>query len=581
MEEENKKSNWYSQKTSDILSELESSEKGLSSEEASIRLKKYGLNELPETKPDGLITIFIRQFKSRLIYLLLGAAGIVFLMHEWVDGLIILFVLLFNAIVGTIQAGRAQNTLLALKKFAETNATVVRDGKELILPDKQVVPGDIIILQEGEKVPADARIIESSNLRLAEAVLTGESEPVSKTIDDLKNANLSISDQKNMVFKGSNVVGGTGKAVVVETGVKTVIGEISQKITSIDTEIPLQANVRRLSHLIIFAVIILSVLIFSLGLFLGKEVEEMLKLSVAVIVSAIPEGLPIVMTLLLATGVWRMSKKNVLVKRLQAVEALGEARVIAVDKTGTITKNELVVQKIYTNGKAFNVTGVGYELQGQVEFEGEAVSAKEDPCLTLAGTVGVICSNAKLTFKEDVGKWKVGGDPTEAAMMVYSQKSGFSKDEINKQFKKIDEIPFDSKLKYHAVEAEDLESGEKIAFVAGASEILLNSSNKIFIGGKEKKLTDSQKIELTKIFESMSSEGLRVIAFAFKKTDSEKLSPDNLEDLVFVGFFGMKDAIREEVPEALRAAQSAGIKVSMITGDHKYRKSYSGRCRYL
>ncbi len=560
---------WHVGKTEDIFSRLNTSQEGLASKEALARLEKYGFNELPESKPDSLFKIFFRQFKSPLIYLLLGAAVLVLIMKEWIDGSIILFVLFFNAVVGTVQAGKAQNTLLALKRFTKTNATVIRDGKEMILPDKQIVPGDIIILQEGEKVPADARIIESSNLRLAEAVLTGESEPVSKNNEALDSDNLSTADQRNMVFKGTNVVGGNGKAVVVETGVKTVIGKISQKITAIDTEIPLQANVRSLTHLIVVTVLVISTAVFFLGMFEGRGLEEMFKLSVAILVSAIPEGLPIVMTLLVATGVWRMSKQNVLVKRLQAVEALGEAKVIAVDKTGTITRNELVVQKIYTDEKLFGVTGIGYGIEGNLQLEGESVEAENYPGLSWLGKAGVICSNARLSFAEDSKKWKVGGDPTEAAMMVFAEKAGFSKDNVWKQFKKLDEVPFNSELKYHAVEVEDFESGEKKAFLAGASEILLNLSGSIFINGKQVGLNENKRKELTDTFESMSAEGLRVIAFAFKKTDSSKLATENLKDLVFVGFLGMKDAIRPEVPEALRSARDAGIKVVMITGDHK------------
>src|SRR3989339_1598186 len=347
---------WHTKAIPEILDALHSLEHGLTTEEATGRLKEHGLNKLPEGKVDSLLVIFLRQFQSPLIYILLAASMIVFAMGETIDGSIILAVLLFNAIVGTIQEGKAQNTLRALKKFVETKATVLREGKELIISDSEVVPGDIIILQEGEKVPADARIITATNLKIDEAALTGESEPVHKIADTLERDSLPTAEQKNMIFKGTHILAGNGKAIVVATGTLTVIGKISKEIAAVDTEIPLKANIRYLSRLIIITVASISALLFIIGIVSGKSAKEMFTTVVSLSVSIIPEGLPIVMTLVLATGVWRMSKRNALVKRLQAVEALGQARIIAVDKTGTLTKNEIVLQKIYTNGKTFTAS---------------------------------------------------------------------------------------------------------------------------------------------------------------------------------------------------------------------------------
>ncbi|TSD03744.1 MAG: Uncharacterized protein Athens071426_77 [Parcubacteria group bacterium Athens0714_26] len=353
---------WYTKTVPDILNLLHSRERGLTKEEATERFQKYGFNKLPEGKVDGLLLIFLRQFQSPLIYILFIAAGIVFTMGGIIDASIIFAVLLFNAIIGTIQEGKAQNTLLALKKFAETSATVLRDGKELIVPDTEVMPGDIIVLQEGEKVPADARIIFSNTLKADEASLTGESEPVTKTdtvvladhrlwrgpaesgdnpsgysvlktsqskelspraVQALRSPQarrderLPVADQKNMVFKGTHILRGNGTAVVVATGLATEIGKIAQKISSIDTEIPLKTNIRYLSRVIIAAVAVINVAMIVLGVLSGKSLKEMFTTAVALSVSIIPEGLPIVMTLVLATGVLRMSKRNVLVKRLQ------------------------------------------------------------------------------------------------------------------------------------------------------------------------------------------------------------------------------------------------------------------------
>src|SRR3989344_5020066 len=352
---------WHTKAIPEILDALHSCEHGLTTEEATERLKKYGLNKLPEGKVSSFPVIFLHQFQSSLIYILLAASAIVFVMGETIDGSIILAVLLFNAIVGTIQEGKAQNTLRALNKFVETKATVLREGKELIVSDGEVVPGDIIILQEGEKAPADARVIVATNLKVDEAALTGESGPVHKIADTLEKGDLPTAEQKNMVFKGTHILAGNGKAIVVATGIETVIGKISKEIAAIDTEIPLKTNIRYLSRLIIIAVASISTLLFLLGIVSGKSVKEMFTTVISLSVSIIPEGLPIVMTLVLATGVWRMSKRNALVKKLQAVEALGQARIIAVDKTGTVTKNEMVIQKVYVDGKFFEIGGIGFE----------------------------------------------------------------------------------------------------------------------------------------------------------------------------------------------------------------------------
>ncbi|MDP1760100.1 MAG: HAD-IC family P-type ATPase, partial [Candidatus Woesebacteria bacterium] len=294
---------WHSKTLSETFQEMCSSEHGLTKEEAEYRLKEYGFNKLPEGKVDGLLLIFFRQFQSPLIYILFAAAGIIFAMGSAIDALIIFTVLFFNAIVGAIQEGKAQNTLLALKKFAETSATVLRDGIELTVPDTEIIPGDIIVLQEGEKIPADARIIFANTLKVDEASLTGESEPVTKINTVVPADNLSVADQKNMVFKGTHILSGNGTAVVVATGLTTEIGKIAQKIYSIDTEIPLKTNIRYLSRIIIIAVAIISVSLIILGILSGKALKEIFTTVVALSVSIIPEGLPVVMTLVLAIGV--------------------------------------------------------------------------------------------------------------------------------------------------------------------------------------------------------------------------------------------------------------------------------------
>ena len=578
---------WHTKAIPEILDALHSCEHGLTTEEATERLKKYGLNKLPEGKVSSFPVIFLHQFQSSLIYILLAASAIVFVMGETIDGSIILAVLLFNAIVGTIQEGKAQNTLRALNKFVETKATVLREGKELIVSDGEVVPGDIIILQEGEKAPADARVIVATNLKVDEAALTGESGPVHKIADTLEKGDLPTAEQKNMVFKGTHILAGNGKAIVVATGIETEIGKISKEIVAIDTEIPLKANIRYLSRLIVITVASISTLLFLLGIVSGKSVKEMFTTVVSLSVSVIPEGLPIVMTLVLATGVWRMSKRNALVKKLQAVEALGQARVIAVDKTGTITKNEMVIQKVYVDENFFEVGGVGYEPKGEIQLDGSVIDSVNHPELLFAGKIAAFCANAHVLFSEEEKIWRVTGDPTEAAMLVLSSKLGFHKDDLERESPLVSEIPFDYKLKYHAT-IHQLDD-KKFLAVVGAPEIILGISQKVWHGGKNHHLSKEEKQELESIFLSMSQEGLRVVALAEtndalashslwprsrsseagRRSGSEILVSEEIKLLTFVGFFGMKDALRPEVAEAMQKAVSAGIRVVMITGDHK------------
>ncbi|MCC2631299.1 MAG: P-type superfamily ATPase [Candidatus Paceibacter sp.] len=501
---------WHVLSKEQIFEKLNTSAHGLTSQEVAERVDQYGLNSLPEKKPTPLIQIFFGQFNSPLILILLGASVVTYLIGEAPDAYIILAVLVFNAIVGTVQEGKAQNTLSALKKFVETKANVFRDGTEQVISDREVVPGDIIDLQEGDKVPADARIFISQSLKLDEASLTGESEPVFKVADDLTQDTTTIGDQKNMVFKGTHVVSGNGKAVVVTIGSSTVIGTIAKEISSIDSEIPLKANIRYLSRAIIVVVAIICAFIFIVGIVSGESVRTMFTTVVSLSVSIIPEGLPIVMTLVLATGVWRMSKRNALVKKLQAVEALGQARVIAVDKTGTITKNELVVRQVWTTGKLFEVGGIGYEPTGDITLEHDVVDAANHPELLAIGKAVALCANARLSFSASEKHWNISGDPTEAAMVVFAEKIGFHKDDLLHEAPVLFEMPFDYKLKYRSVV--NSFQNKNIQTVIGAPEIVMELSESIVGVNGTEALTDDKKKELEKILLEMSEQGQRVVA---------------------------------------------------------------------
>jgi P-type Ca2+ transporter type 2C len=543
--------------------------RGLSNAEAEKRLAISGANMLPVEKPDSYALIFFRQFRSPLIYILLVASVIVYFLDEHIDAALILIVLLFNAIVGAIQEGKAQRTLEALKKFSETSATVIREGKEIILSDKEIVPGDVLVLHEGEKVAADARIIESRNLRADEAALTGESVPVHKVETVLHSAHAGLTDQVNMLFKGSAITGGFGKAIVTATGANSAIGRISQAIAHIDGEIPLQKNLNFISKVSVIGIGIVCAIVFLVGLYSGKSIQLMFATTVSFAISIIPEGLPVILTLILAQGMWRMAKRQALVKKLQAVEALGEAKIIAVDKTGTLTKNEMVIRSVFVDSKMFAISGTGYDPTGEVRLGDKITDAPNHPELLLMARIASFGASAQVVFSEEGKFWKVAGDPTEAAMLVFGEKLGFHKEDLEQEFPLISERPFDYKVKFHLT-SHQLNPTTQFVSVAGAPEAILEHATKIHSAGKSIPLTPQEKGHLIKIFHHMSRIGLRVVACGYKELptfeEREVIEP---KGLVFAGFFGIEDSLRPEVPDAMRKARAAGIRVVMITGDSK------------
>lgn len=559
---------WHTKTASEIFEELSSRASGLTSAEAKQRLEEFGPNKLPEGKPDGVVLIFIRQFQSPLIYILIVATLIVLYLGETFDAAIIAAVLLVNAIIGAVQEGRAQDALRALKSFSETSATVLRDGREVSVSDTEVVPGDIISFQEGERIPADARLISAESLRMDEASLTGESGPVEKLSGDAPGKRALIADQKNMIFKSTNVLRGNGTAIVVATGLRTEIGKIAEKIAESDTEIPLKANIRYLSNLIIGITLALAVFLIMLGLLRGEPLQEMFVIAVALSVSVIPEGLPIVMTLVLATGVHRMSKRNVLVKRLQAVEALGQTRIIAVDKTGTLTRNEMVLQRVYAGGKEFTVSGEGYEREGEVQYNGQTVTAAEYPELMISAKIAGYSATARVLYVEEEKKWKVSGDPTEAAIRTFAEKLGRHNEVVEREAPKVQEIPFDYREKYQATIRKD--RGSNFLALSGAPERVLSLATSVWRSdGSPEPLVTEKRQELEAVLHRFAREGFRVVAYAMHEGVEDRVDIAALPPLVFVGFFGIRDALREEVHEAVARVRAAGMRVVMITGDHQ------------
>lgn len=557
----------YNSNLQDLFIKFKTSENGLSASEVGERIKQFGENILPAAEVPSQLEIFFRQFANPLIYVLLIAGLIVFLLGEYIDAVAIVGVLLFNAIIGTLQEGKAHNALKALQNFSTTSATVLRDTKEIIIDSTDIVPGDIVFLRDGDKVPADIRLISANNLTLNEAALTGESTTVLKTATTLNSSNLSLADQTNVVFKSTYITAGTGLGLVVATGLNTVVGNISNKLKNITSNMPLANDLKRLSRVIIVGVVVINVFLFVIGFVYGNSLVQMFKTVVAVSVGLIPEGLPVVITLILVAGVWRMGKRNALVKRLQAVEALGQAKVIAVDKTGTITKNELMVNTLFVADKFFVVGGDGYNPTGKVEENGQEVDILLRPELAFAGKVATFCANAHVAYSAETKLWQIAGDPTEAALLVFGQKIGWHKAVLEKENPLLAEIPFRSDLKYHGTLHQTIEGN--FFTKVGAPEVILDKAKYIWQLDGVHKLTAEKKLELKKEVDKMLVQGLRVLAFAICPNAGNDVREDNLPPLTFGGFFGMSDVIRPEVAEALFRARQAGIKVIMITGDHE------------
>ncbi|MBI5530047.1 MAG: cation-transporting P-type ATPase [Candidatus Doudnabacteria bacterium] len=557
--------NWYQYTKQQLAQELKTDlEKGLTPQEVSARLKQYGANILPEKPPESWLVIFLRQFQSPLIYILVACAAIIFYLRENTDAYIILAVLLINAVIGAVQEGRAGRMLQSLKKLSTAEASVLRGGEEVIVLEAEIVPGDILVLKEGQRAVADARVFFSHNLSTDESALTGESAAVHKKEGPLADENLPISSQHNMVFKGTAILGGDGLAVVVGTGINTEVGKISQTLLMPESEMPLQKNIKKLSKFIIYLVVAMSVFLFILGTQAGQSPRDMFALIVSLGVSVIPEGLPLVLTLILAHGVWRMSKKNALVKKMQAVEALGQANIIAVDKTGTLTKNEMVIKNLYTGKKIYSVTGNGYEPKGEAQFGGKNENQSAD--VKQSALVACLANKAGVQFVQDTGGYKVSGDPTEAAMLVFGEKLGFAKETEEKKYVEAAEIPFEYKNKFRAVFYEH--EGKVFCAIAGAPEVILHHASHYVENGLTHAKTSADQKLFEEAVEEFAKKGLRVVAYGFKHLS--KTHPlDNINELVFGGFWGIEDALRPEAAKSVSMAKEAGVKVVMITGDLK------------
>ncbi|MCP6719906.1 MAG: HAD-IC family P-type ATPase [Patescibacteria group bacterium] len=559
---------FHTETVEETLKSLDSNPDGLSKKEASERLLESGFNELPPTEKIRPALIFLKQFNSAFIYILFGAALLSFFLDHIVDVYVILAVIFFNALIGFFEELRAENAIEQLKKILVLFAKVYRGGELLRIPASEVVPGDILFLEEGDKVSADARLIDVKNLRTSEASLTGESFPVDKTTNELEQST-SLADQKNMVWMGTVVVGGEAKAVVTATGAGTAIGQVAESITKVKRP---KSHFEKKTKELAFQMGIIAVagaaITFFIGFFIrGLELSEIFIFSVALLVSVIPEGLPAVMAIVLAIGAYRMARKKAIIKHLPAVETIGVATVIATDKTGTITQNSMMVEKIImAGGDEITVSGSGWKPSGSFFRDNESIHPLRHGDLSRLLHIAAVCNKSKV-FKTD-NHFEIIGDPTEAALAVLAEKAGLRKNIVLEEEQVLDELPFDQERKYRAVLTKHR---RKTICVVGAFENILTLSSHALRGGKKVILTNRERQQILYSAENLAAEGLRVLALGFREVPArtEKISPTLVKQLTFVGVVGMIDPPRPEVKDAITRAKQAGLRVIMKTGDHK------------
>ncbi len=566
---------WHCLEIKEVMRKLGSSRSGLSENEARERLKRYGLNKLKELRKISPMKIFLEQFKSFLVVILIIATVISSFLGEIIDTVVILAIVFASALLGFIQEFKAEKALEKLKEMVSPTAKVVRGGKLEVIPAEEVVPGDVIVLEAGDKVPADGRLIFSWNLQVDEASLTGESVPVEKITSKVPE-NASLTERRNMVYMGTCVTYGRGEAVVTGTGMKTEFGKNSGMLQEIEKETtPLQKKLDKVGKNIGLLCLIVCGVVASLGLVRGGSVLGMLLWGISLAVAAVPEALPAVVTITLAVGVQRMARRNAVIRRLSSVETLGSSTVICTDKTGTLTKNEMTVKEIYLPEAWLEVRGTGYEPRGTFKVKGEKkeINPSSYPDLILLLKAAVLCNNSYLEEKN--GKWIIRGDPTEGALLTAAAKAKLSKNELESRYPRVFELPFDSMRKMMTT-IHEVAPGKFVAYVKGAPEVIVKASSYYRCKQKNKLFTEEMKREVLEINREMAKNGLRVLAIAYREVlwEKEKIFKKEEmgeieENLIFLGLTAMMDPPREEVKEAVEKCRKAGIKVVMITGDHE------------
>jgi len=537
---------------------------GLSSEEVQKRIETYGKNIITPKEKQSAIVRFLLQFHQPLIYILLAATVVTFFLEEYIDSAVIFAVVLVNAIIGYIQETKALKAINALTKQMSAKATVLRQGKKQEINAEQLVPGDIVFLKSGDKIPADLRLFEIRDLKADESALTGESVAVEKSTAPVPIENL-IGDRFSIGFSSTNITYGQGKGMVVATGDDTQVGKIQQSIASAEElETPLTKKIASFSHLLLKVILVLAAVVIVIGYLRGESFGEIFMVAVALAVGSIPEGLPVAVTIMLALGVSKMAKRKAIIRKLVAVETLGSTNVICSDKTGTLTENQMTVQQLFDGERYFTVTGLGYNPDGAFKSNDSVIKPESYHALSLCLKAGTLCNDSVLKKKE--GLWIIEGDPTEGALLVSAIKGGYTADDLEKTYPRINAIPFESEYQYMAT----LHGGkEPLIFLKGSAEVLLEKCEHGYNSANE--LITLDKASILSNVEKMAEKGLRVLAFAMKKPEQglqEINHQDTASGLIFLGLQGMIDPPRKEVIEAVALCQKAGIEVKMITGDH-------------
>ena len=553
---------WHNLEVEEVAARLETSaSSGLSGEEAARRLAEHGPNELTAAPGVAPWKLLLEQFRNVLILILLAAVGLSLVLGHATEAIVIAAIVLLAALLGFVQEYRAEKAIEALRSMAAPTAAVVRDGGEIEISARELVPGDVVLLRTGDRASADSRLTEVVNLQLEESALTGESLPVEKHTAALPDRDLLPGDRTNMVYAGTAVTYGRGKALVVATGMETEFGGIAQLLETIErAKTPLQHGLDRVAMLLARAAFVVVLLVVALGLLRDQPFLEMLLFGIALAVAVVPEALPAVITISLTLAAQRMVKRNALIRRLPAIETLGSVSVICSDKTGTLTKDEMTVRKLFVAGKLLEVSGAGYELEGQYSSNGSAV----DPSPALLETLraGVLASDAQLVPDDD-GGWKVRGDPTEGALIVAAAKGGLARDPLLSDFPRVDEIPFTSESKRMTTLHETPEG--VVAFAKGAPEVILGACTSRLTASGEQPLDSVGRDELLSTARTMASEALRVLAVA-RRRDATRANAE--QELTFLGLIGMIDPPRPEAKRAVERCRQAGIAPVMITGDH-------------
>ncbi|MCK9376951.1 MAG: cation-translocating P-type ATPase [Syntrophobacterales bacterium] len=549
------------------MSILETAAAGLSASQAMERLEQYGPNELTPPKKISPWTIFFRQFQNLLIIILIAATGISFFLGEHLDAYVILVIILACTILGFVQEYRAEQAAAALQKLAAPEAAVLRDGREQVIPAREVVPGDVLVLHTGDRCAADGRVLEAVNLKNDESLLTGESTSVNKTAAPDSRPNLPVADQKGMVFGGTVVTYGRGRAVVTATGMDTEFGGIARMLGEVVQEkTPLEERMASIGLVLSILCLSVSAGAMVFGILKGNNWLQMLIWGISLAVAAVPEALPAVVTGALAIGTTRMARRNAIVKRLPAVETMGCTTVICTDKTGTLTRNEMTVRRLFLDNREFEVSGLGYEPEGDFFIEGSVITPGDDPVLMEAARIAMLCNDAVLTETVE-GAWTIQGDPTEGALVVLGRKAGLHEAVLARECPRVAEIPFDSERKrmttFHC-------PSTVVACTKGAPEGLLPRCRNFLSTFGERPLTEGNRQVIMNEAAHMAGEALRVLGLAYRKMESipEAPSEEMEADLIWVGLVGMMDPPRSEAKEAVSKCHQAGIRVIMVTGDH-------------